>query len=44
MTNEESRLSESSTRQTGWTGVITKLMQQSGECCELEQTETAGPT
>jgi hypothetical protein len=27
--------------QTGWTGVVTKLMQQSGESREREQTETA---
>jgi len=26
--------------QTGWTGVVTKLMQQSGESREREQTET----
>jgi hypothetical protein len=30
--------------QTGWTGVITKLMQQSGESRECEQTETAAAT
>jgi hypothetical protein len=30
--------------QTGWTGVVTKLMQQSGECREREQTETAVAT
>jgi len=27
--------------QTGWTGVVTKLMQQSGECREGEQTDRA---
>jgi len=30
--------------QTGWTGVVTKLMQQSGECREREPTETAVAT
>ena len=30
--------------QTGWTGVITKLMQQSGESRKREQTETAAAT
>ena len=30
--------------QTGWTGLVTKLMQQSGESCEREQIETAGAT
>src|ERR1700674_5172399 len=31
-------------RQTGWAGVITKLMQQSGESRKREQTETAAAT
>jgi hypothetical protein len=30
--------------QTGWTGVVTKLMQQSGESRELQKTEPAVPT
>jgi hypothetical protein len=30
--------------QTGWTGVVTKLMQQSGEFRELKKTEPAGAT